>query len=68
MSLPCRIIGFSHANVVLALGEQPDEVEELEVGDPGYLVLETAGRVHALRGRIAVPPGDEVVTAAADLR
>ncbi len=57
-SLPCRIIGFSHANVVLALSEQP---EELEVGDPGYLLLETAGRVHALRGRIAVPPGDEVV-------
>jgi hypothetical protein len=28
-SLPCRIIGFSHANVVLALGEQPEEVEEL---------------------------------------
>lgn len=57
-SLPCRIIGFSHANVVLALGEQP---EELAVGDPGYLLLETGGRVHALRGRIAVPPGDEVV-------
>jgi PilZ domain len=57
-SLPCRIIGFNHANVVLALGEQP---EELEIGDPGYLLLETAGRVHALRGRIAAPPGDEVV-------
>jgi hypothetical protein len=57
-SLPCRIIGFSHANVVLALSEQP---EELEIGDPGYLLLETAGRVHALRGRIAAPPGDEVV-------
>lgn len=60
-SLPCRIIGFSHANVVLALAEQPDEVEDLEVGDPGYLLLETGGRVHALRGRIAVPPGEEVV-------
>ena len=57
-SLACRIIGFSHANVVLALGEQP---EELAVGDLGYLLLESAGRVHALRGRIAVPPGDEVV-------
>lgn len=57
-SLACRIIGFSHANVVLALGEQP---EELAVGDPGYLLLESAGRVHALRGRIAAPPGDEVV-------
>ena len=57
-SLPCRIIGFSHANVVLALGEQP---EELEVGDPGYQLRESAGRVHAHRGRIAVPEGDEVV-------
>lgn len=57
-SLACRIIGFSHANVVLALEEQP---EELEIGDPGYLLLESAGRVHALRGRIAAPPGDEVV-------
>lgn len=60
-SLPCRIIGFSHANVVVALRERPEELEEVAVGDPGYLVLETAGRVHALRGRVAAPPGEEVV-------
>lgn len=61
MSLPCRVIGFSHANVVLALAGQPEELEEVEVGDPGYLLVETAGRVHALRGRIAAPPGTDLV-------
>ena len=58
-SLTCRIIGFSRANVVLSLDGQLGE--EVEAGDQGYLLLESGGRVQALRGRISDPSGDELV-------
>ena len=58
-SLPCRIIGFSGPVVVLALEAQPEEPPE--TGSPAYLLLETDGRMQAVRGRIGIPAGDEVV-------
>ena len=58
-SLPCRVIGFSGPDVVLALDEQPEEPPE--VGDHAYLLLESDGRMQAVRGRIGSPLGNEVV-------
>ncbi|MGH2946279.1 MAG: PilZ domain-containing protein [Solirubrobacteraceae bacterium] len=58
-SLPCRVIGFSGHDVVLALQAQPPEA--LVAGGSGYLILEASGRLHAVRGMIAGPAGEEVV-------
>jgi hypothetical protein len=58
-SLPCRVIGFSGPDVVLALEGQPPET--LVAGGSGYLILEAGGRLQAVRGRIAGPAGEEVV-------
>jgi hypothetical protein len=58
-SLPCRVIGFSGPDVVLALEAQP--AEPTEPGAEAYLLLESDGRMQAVRGRIGSPPGDEVV-------
>jgi hypothetical protein len=58
-SLPCRVIGFSGPDVVLALEAEPREPPEL--GAAAYLLLESDGRMQAVRGRIGTPPGDEVV-------
>jgi PilZ domain-containing protein len=58
-SLGCRVIGFSGPEVVLELETQPEE--ELETGAAAYLLLETEGTLQAVRGRIGVPSGDEVV-------
>jgi PilZ domain len=58
-SVPCRIIGFSGHDVVLALEAQPEEPPE--PGMHAYLLLESEGRMQAVRGRIGSPPGDEVV-------
>jgi hypothetical protein len=58
-SLACRIIGFSGPDVVLAIDEQPEEPPE--VGGEAYLLLESDGRMQAVRGRIGSPLSDEVV-------
>ena len=58
-SLPCRVIGFSGPDVVLALEEQPEEAPEM--GSSAYLLIESGGRMQAVRGRIGSPAGDEVV-------
>jgi PilZ domain len=58
-SLPCRIIGFSGPDVVLALEQLPEEPPE--AGESAYLLLEADGRMQAVRGEIGVPAGDEVV-------
>jgi hypothetical protein len=63
-SLPCRIIGFSGPEVVLAVEEQPEEPPQ--VGDNAYLLLESDGRMQAVRGRIGSPLGDEVVLTVTD--
>jgi hypothetical protein len=58
-SLSCRVIGFSGPDVVLALEEQPEDPPQL--GANAYLLLESEGRMQAVRGRIGSPPGDEVI-------
>ena len=59
-SLPCRVIGFSGADVVLALDAQPAD-DPPEPGAQAYLLLESEGRMQAVRGRIGSPLGDEVI-------
>jgi hypothetical protein len=58
-SLPCRIIGFSGPDVVLSLEARP--AEPPEAGEAAYLLLEADGRMQAVRGRLSVPAGDDVV-------
>jgi len=58
-SLPCRVIGFSGPEVVLALEAQPEE--EIQRGDSAYLLLEADGRLQAIRGRVSAPSQAEVV-------
>jgi hypothetical protein len=64
-SLPCRIIGFSGSDVVLALEAQPQE-DPPEIGSQAYLLLEADGRMQAVRGRIGSPLGDEVILRVTD--
>jgi hypothetical protein len=63
-SLPCRVIGFSGPDVVLALEEQPEEAPE--VGSSAYLLIEADGRMQAVRGHIGSPASDEVVLRLSD--
>lgn len=63
-SLPCRVIGFSGSDVVLALEQQPEDPPAL--GDQAYLLIESAGRMQAVRGRIGSPPGEEVILRLSD--
>ena len=58
-SLPCRIIGFSGPEVVLALELQP--AEEILRGQQAYLLLESEGQLQAVRGEITAPSAEEVV-------
>jgi len=58
-SLPCRIIGFSGPEVVLALEAQP--AEEITRGQPAYLLLESEGRLQAVRGEVKTPSAEEIV-------
>ena len=63
-SLPCRIIGFSGPDVVLAL-------EAAAGGGAGdrsqaYLLIESEGRMQAVRGGIGTPAGDEIVLRLSD--
>jgi PilZ domain len=58
-SLPCRIIGFSGPEVVLALEAQP--AEEIERGQQAYLLLESGGTLQAVRGRVTTPSDEELV-------
>jgi hypothetical protein len=63
-SLPCRVIGFSGPDVVLALEQQPEDPPD--VGSPAYLLIEADGRMQAVRGRIGSPPGEEVILRLSD--
>jgi hypothetical protein len=63
-SLLCRIIGFNGPDVVLAVEEKPEEPPE--VGQQAYLLLESDGRMQAVRGRIGSPLSDEVVLRVTD--
>jgi PilZ domain-containing protein len=58
-SLACRIIGFSGQDVVLALDTQPQN--EIVTGSEAFLLLESDGKLQAVRGQIGTPAGDEVV-------
>jgi hypothetical protein len=58
-SLPCRIIGFSGPEVVLALELRPEE--EIERGRQAYLLLESEGQLKAVRGEVTAPSNEEVV-------
>jgi PilZ domain-containing protein len=58
-SIACRVIGFSGPEVVLALESQPEE--EIARGDAAYLLLESEGKLQAVRGRITAPSTEEVV-------
>jgi hypothetical protein len=62
-SLPCRVIGFSGPDVVLAVEAQLEaQLEEPpEVGAEAYLLLESDGRMQALRGCLGSPFGHELV-------
>ncbi|HEX5618703.1 MAG TPA: PilZ domain-containing protein [Solirubrobacteraceae bacterium] len=53
------MIGFSGPEVVLALESHPEE--DIQRGDSAYLLLESDGRLQAIRGRISAPSQDEVV-------
>jgi hypothetical protein len=64
-SLPCRVIGFSGPDVVLAL-EARLEDDPPEVGAVAYLLLESDGRMQAVRGRIGSPLADEVILRVTD--
>jgi PilZ domain len=63
-SLPCRIIGFSGPEVVLALEVQPQE--EIAIGMEAYLLLESEGQLQAVRGRVTAPTAAEVVLRLSD--
>src|SRR5690349_25123593 len=43
----CRVVGFTGPEVVLELGELPEE--ELGPGSVSFLVIEAEGRLHALK-------------------
>jgi PilZ domain len=58
-SVPCRVIGFSGRDVVLALGAPLPE--ELEDPVTGYLLLESRGHLRAVRGQLVSPAGEEIV-------
>jgi PilZ domain len=63
-SVPCRVIGFSGPDVVLALEERPED--QPEIGSSAYLLIETGGRMQALRGHVGSPAGDEIVLRLSD--
>ena len=58
VSVPCRVIGFSGADVVLSLGAALPHDRESDVA---YLLVEAGGNLQAVRGRIGAPAGDELV-------
>jgi hypothetical protein len=63
-SVPCRIIGFSGPEVVLALETQFQE--EIVSGQQAYLLLESEGQLQAVRGRIRAASAEEVVLRLSD--
>jgi hypothetical protein len=58
VSVPCRVIGFSGADVVLSLGAKLPHDRETDVA---YLLVEAGGNLQAVRGRIGAPAGEELV-------
>ena len=58
------MIGFTGPDVVLSLEEQPEEPPE--PGQTAYLLIESGGRMQAVRGQIGQPAGDEVVLRLSD--
>jgi PilZ domain len=65
-SLPCRVIGFTGLNIVLALEQQPVDDEELDFEKPAYLLIDTGGRMQALRGHVDSLVGQEMVLRLSD--
>jgi hypothetical protein len=63
-SLPCRIIGFSGPEVVLALEQEPED--DITRGAQAYLLLESEGQLQAVRGRVTLPSEGEVVLRLSD--
>jgi hypothetical protein len=63
-SVPCRVIGFSGRDVVLALEQQPAELPER--GQQAYLLIESNDRMHAVRGTVGEPAGEELVLRLSD--
>jgi hypothetical protein len=59
VSVPCRVIGFSGSDVVLALGAALPEL--LDSGHVAYLLVESEGNLQAVRGRLGAPVGEETV-------
>ena len=64
-SLPCRVIGFTGLDIVLALEQQPVD-DELDLEKPAYLLIEAGGRMQALRGHIGSLAGQEMVLRLSD--
>jgi hypothetical protein len=64
VSVPCRVIGFSGPDVVLALEELPEEPPER--GQQAYLLIESNDRMQAVRGTVGEPAGEEVVLRLSD--
>jgi hypothetical protein len=58
-SLPCRIIGFSGPEVVLALEQEP--AEEIVRGASAFLLVEADGQLQAVRGLVSAPHHGEIV-------
>jgi hypothetical protein len=66
VSVPCRVIGFSGSDVVLALGAPLPEV--LDEGHVAYLLVESAGSLQAVRGRLGTPARELVLRLTDDIR
>jgi PilZ domain len=64
VSVPCRVIGFSASNVVLAL--LADLPEEMDPDTVAYLLVDTGESLQAVRGHIATPAGREIVLQLSD--
>ena len=62
---PCRVIGFTGLDIVLALEQQPVD-DELDLEKPAYLLIEAGGRIQALRGHIGSLAGQEIVLRLSD--
>jgi hypothetical protein len=58
-SIACRVIGFSGPEVVLSLESEPEE--EILSGAQAYLLLESDGKLQAVRGRVTASSQEEVV-------
>lgn len=58
-SLRCRVIGFSGPDVVISLEDEPEEPPT--PGQQAYLLIESGGRMQAVRGQVTQPTGNELI-------